>query len=134
MAVITIEQLDVFKRRWLPSDAVENGWDDVKITDEWTGTYVGTTRAYWYDRVQQTASYLDLNDSSGNLPITQIHNQAKAMLKYWDDYIAKYGYVEVPGFRNASVGKIKRRYPKRINNGIPLPNSGIGANSAYHQV
>jgi hypothetical protein len=134
MAVITTEQLTVFKSRWLPSDAVENGWDDAKITDEWTGTYVGTVRAYWYDRVQQTAAYLDLSDPSGNLPITQIHRQAVAMLKYWDDYIAKWGYAEAPGTNTVSFGKVKRRYPQRINNGVPLPSSGINSNSAYNQV
>lgn len=132
MATITSEELDIFKRRWLPSDAQDNGWDDTKITDEWAGSYVGTVRAYWYDRVQQTAAYLDLSDPSGNLPITQLHRQAKDMLAYWDAYIAKHGLNPPPLPNGVSFGKIKRRYAKP--DGYPAPLSGLDSNGPYGQV
>lgn len=109
---ITPVQLATLKARWLPADAVANGWDDAKITDEWTGMYVTTIRAYWYDRVQETAKYLDLTDQSGTLPITQIHRQAMEMLKYWDDFLLKFGTNPTPS-GSTTFGKIKRRYKRK---------------------
>jgi len=77
--IITSDQMaDV--QKWLPNDAADNGWDTATIMDRWTGGIVTTVRAYWYDRVQQTASWLDLSDPSGSLPITQIHRQAMEIL------------------------------------------------------
>jgi hypothetical protein len=109
---ITPVQLATLKARWLPADAADNGWNDLKIADEWTGNYVTTIRAYWYDRVQETAKYLDLTDASGTLPITQIHRQAMEMLQYWDAYLLKFGANPTPN-AGVSFGKIRRRYPKR---------------------
>jgi hypothetical protein len=115
-AAITPVQLATLKARWLPADSADNGWDDAKITDEWTGNYVTTIRAYWYDRVQETAKYLDLQDQSGTLPITQIHRQAKEMLDYWDAYLGKFGASPTPTV-STTFGKIKKRY--HVHGGRP---------------
>ena len=107
---ITDAQLATIKAQYLPDSAADEGWDDDKIASNWTGGIPGTLRAYWYDRVQQTAKYLDLSDPTGTLPITQIHRQAKEMLDYWDSWLSKYGDVlAIP--RRVSFGKIRRRYP-----------------------
>jgi len=58
------------------------GW-----TDEFIATLMDTNayspaqavRYFWYQRVQETAEYLDLSK-----PLTQIHRQAREMLDYWD--------------------------------------------------
>ena len=95
------------------SDADPEVWDAEKIAERWTGTVVGTIRAYWYQRVSDTAGYLDVPDPGGTLPITQIHRQAKEMLEYWDAFIEKYGKnadPNNPGARPGSTGRIKKRY------------------------
>lgn len=122
---ITVLELDTLKARYLPGDAEENGWDDAKIADEWTGAIPSTLRAYWYDRVQQTAGYLDIPDPGGSLPITQIHRQAKEMLDYWDAWLVKYGDVLVIP-RRVSFGKIKRRYKKGAAYPVPVTPSSFG--------
>ena len=123
MAALTPDLLDTIKANWLPSDAVDNGWDDDKITDNWSGSVVTLVRSYWYDRVQQTAGYLDVPDPGGALPITQIHRQAKEMLDYWDAWILKFGSNTLPA-RGVSFGKIRRRYKNNYPYPVPLaPNS-----------
>jgi hypothetical protein len=88
-------------------------WDAAKITERWVGSVVGTIRAYWYQKVSDTAGYLDVPDAGGTLPITQIHRQAKEMLEYWDNFIVKYGAHTDPsniGLNRGSTRRIKKRY------------------------
>lgn len=125
MSVMTDDDLATIKAQYLPDDAADNGWDDSKIAANWTGGIPGTVRAYWYDRVQQTAKYLDLSDPSGNLPITQIHRQAMEMLQYWDNWLLKNGDVlTIP--RRVSFGKIRKRYPKGAPYPVPVTPSSYG--------
>lgn len=105
---------------WLPSkDADPNVWGSDMIATRWTGGVAGTIRAYWFQKVSDTAGYMDIPDPGGTLPITQIYRQAREMLEYWDAFIAKWGANADPsvvfgansgGANQASVGKIKRRY------------------------
>lgn len=100
---------------WLPTpEADPEVWDATRIAARWTGGIAGTIRAYWYQRVSDTAGYLDVPDPGGTLPITQIHRQAKEMLEYWDSLILKWGTAFDPtnavGGNRGSVGRIKRRY------------------------
>jgi len=118
MVALTPELLDTIKANWLPGEAADNGWDDSKITDNWSGSVVTLVRSYWYDRVQQTAGYLDVPDPGGTLPVTQIHRQAKEMLDYWDAWIFKFGVNVMPS-RSVTFGKIRRRYQN--NNPYPVP-------------
>lgn len=127
--ILTPELLEVVKAQWLPDDAVDNGWDDAKITDEWSGSIPQLVRAYWYDRVQQTAGYLDIPDPGGTLPITQLHRQAMEMLQYWDNWILKYGNSLTAG-RATSFGQIKRRYSK--GNPFPVPISPLASGPYNH--
>ena len=128
---ITPDQLTTLQY-WLPNDAETYGWDATYISTRWTGGIVSTIRAYWYDRVQDTASYLDLSDPSGNLPITQIHRQAMEMLQYWDAYLLKYGDVTNPDLmgtgipRPTRIGKIARRYPVPTGYPVPLQPTSFG--------
>lgn len=107
---ITPDQL-ISVKQWLPADAAENGWDDDEITLRWTGGIASTVRAYWFQRVSDTAGYLDLPDPGGTLPITQIYRQAREMLDYWDNFLKVNGDVD-PNLvaRPTRIGKIKRRY------------------------
>lgn len=116
--VLTTDKLATIKAQYLPNDAATHGWDDVKITANWTGGIPGTVRAFWYDRVQQTAGYLDLPDPGGTLPITQLHRQAMEMLAYWDKWLLQYGDVLVIP-RRVSFGKIRRRYKNRNPMTVP---------------
>ena len=83
----TVEQLALVNR-YLPVEAklpeVEGGygWTDEYITEAMTSMSIGparTVRYFWYQRVQETAEYLDLSK-----PLSTIHQQARAMLDYWD--------------------------------------------------
>lgn len=99
---------------WLPSaEADPEVWDATKIAERWTGGIAGTIRAYWYQRVSDTAGYLDVPDPGGTLPITQIYRQAREMLEYWDNFIIKWGASADPGTvgsRPSTTGRIRRRY------------------------
>lgn len=113
MPALTPALLAEIKAHYLPDDAVTNGWTDEVIETRWTGGIPSTVRLYWLDRVTDTAGYLDIPDPGGTLPITQIHRQAKEMLAYWDEYLAKHGDIIVlTGARPTRVGKIKRRYER----------------------
>ena len=126
-----VAQLTRLKAQYLPTDAPANGWDDDKVLANWTGGIAGTIRAYWYDRVQQTAGYLDVPDPGGTLPITQLHSQAKAMLEYWDNWLLKYGDntssdgdLIGPMRGRISFGKVRRRYKNNAPWPVPLgPNT-----------
>ena len=83
----TVEQIALVNR-YLPSAAKEleasggYGWTDEfidSLMDEMAFSPAQTVRYFWYQRVQETAEYLDIGK-----PITQIHRQAKEMLTYWD--------------------------------------------------
>lgn len=74
--------------RYLPDaakDSVDNGgygWTEEVISNFLVALGLSpaqTVRFFWYQRVQETAEYLDLSK-----PLTQIHRQAKEMLDYWD--------------------------------------------------
>lgn len=83
----TVERVALVSR-YLPDAAklsVEDGgygWTEDMIADFLTALGLSpaqTVRFFWYQRVQETAEYLDLSK-----PLTQIHRQAKEMLDYWD--------------------------------------------------
>lgn len=116
--VLTPELLEIIKTQWLPDDAADNGWDDAKITSMWTGGIPTLVYRYWYDRVQQTAGYLDVPDPGGTLPITQIHRQAMEMLQYWGTWLKLYGNNTEP-IQATRFGKIRKRYDK--GNPFPIP-------------
>ncbi len=87
MTTPTLEQIALINR-FLPEAAklsVEEGgygWTDGFISNlVSTNAYspAQTVRYFWYQRVQETAEYLDLSK-----PLTQIHRQAREMLDYWD--------------------------------------------------
>jgi hypothetical protein len=84
---VTADQITLVNH-YLPTAAKEleanggYGW-----TDDYIETLMETmafspaqaVRYFWYQRVQETAEYLDVGK-----PLTQIHRQAKEMLDYWD--------------------------------------------------
>lgn len=87
MTAPTSETLSLVNR-YLPEAAkllVEDGgygWTDEFISNlmrENAFKPAQTVRYFWYQRVQETAEYLDLSK-----PLTQIHRQAREMLDYWD--------------------------------------------------
>lgn len=121
-------------KRWLPTDGspAENNWDDAGIAERWTGGIASTVRAYWFQRVSDTAGYLDLPDPGGTLPITQIYRQAREMLDYWDAFLKSNGDVDPSAIaRPTRVGSIKRRY--RNDNPYPVA-SFPPSNSPYNPV
>jgi len=130
---ITADQLSAVKE-WLPEDAADNGWDDAEITTRWTGFISTTVRTYWFMRVSNTASYLDLPDPNGTLTITQIYRQAREMLDWWMLMIKTYGATTDPSdyaAKGTRIGKIKNRYPRPHNNFLPV---GVDLRSPYDNV
>lgn len=87
----TPEQVALVNRN-LPSSAKQleadggYGWTDAFIinlmADEEFNTPAKAVRHFWYERTVETVEYLDMGK-----PLTQIHQQAKAMLEYWDQVI-----------------------------------------------
>lgn len=87
MPAPTSEQLALVNR-YLPEAASlpegDGGYDWTELfisnlMEENAYTPAQTVRYFWYQRVQETAEYLDLSK-----PLTQIHEQARKMLAYWD--------------------------------------------------
>ena len=83
----TVEQIALVNR-YLPEAAKLSvadggyGWGSTFVTAlmaENAYTPAQTVRYFWYQRVQETAEYLDMSK-----PLTQIHRQAREMLDYWD--------------------------------------------------
>ena len=133
-AVATPDNIALVKR-FLPTDGspAENGWDDAHIAEVWTGGVASTVRQYWFQRVTDTAGYIDLPDPSGTLAITQQYRQAREMLDYWDAFLDKHGDVDptMVGQRPTRVGRIRKRYVNRY----PYPVSAYpSANGPYNQV
>ena len=70
-----------------PTAEVDNGWSEVKIITVMTEHELGvaeTVRFYWLERVNETVEYMKIGDKE----LIQLHNNAKAMLAYWDAVIA----------------------------------------------
>jgi hypothetical protein len=134
---VVATQADIdYVKRLLPTDGspAENGWDDAHIALVWTGYVSTTVRAYWFQRVSDTAGYIDLPDPAGALTITQQYRQAREMLDYWDMMIEKWGAATDPanyGSRPTRVGKIKRRYENKYPYAVsPYPISNGPYNPA----
>jgi len=108
MAAPTPEQVAAVAK-WLGSNSK---WDDAAIIEHWTGGIASTLRAYWYNRVTETAGYIDL--SNDGLPASQIYQHAKEMLDYWDNFLAKYGDIDPGKIARVpiSFGKIRNRYAR----------------------
>lgn len=69
----------------IPPDALQHGWNTDVAAERWAGSVLRTVREYWVDRTNATAGYIDM--SSEGLPASQLHQQAKAMLEYWEKII-----------------------------------------------
>lgn len=90
--VATPEQVALVNKN-LPSAAkqpVETGgygWTDEFIVTLMSSPEFATparaVRHFWYERTVETVEYLDMGK-----PLTQIHQQAKAMLEYWDKVLS----------------------------------------------
>lgn len=82
-------------------------WNDTKIGTVLDGNQNGvfaTVWQFWLQRVGDLSALTDVSDAGAARPLSQTYQHATEMLKYWD---------AVAGFNATSVGKIKRRYPKR---------------------
>lgn len=108
MPLTTVERVALVSRYLpeaakLPEDDGGYGWTDETIAEFVTALGLSpaqTVRFFWYQRVQETAEYLDLSK-----PLTQIHRQAKEMLDYWD--------LVIQG--NMSSGDVDGMEPFNIN-------------------
>ena len=96
----------------LPTEAVSDyAWDDAKVIALLTDNNFSVAKAvrrFWLERVNESAEYLDINGK----PLTQIHAQAKDMLKYWDSIVAigDDALVPSPARKPISFGVIERSY------------------------
>lgn len=64
-----------------------------------------TIRQFWIQRVSETQPLTDVHDASVSRPLSQDHEHAVGMLKYWDG--------QCGANLTTHVGKIRRRYRKR---------------------
>jgi hypothetical protein len=100
----TIDQVKVYLPSWL--DELTN-WDDTKIgtvLDSNGNNIFGTVYTFWLQRVGDLSALTDVTDAGASRPLSQTYQHAQDMLRYWD---------AVAGQNATSVGKIRRRYPKR---------------------
>ena len=70
-----------------PTAATDNGWNEAKIINVMTDNDFGvaqTVRFYWLERVNETVEYINIGDKA----LLQLHQNARAMLTYWDAVIA----------------------------------------------
>lgn len=108
---VTAEQIALVIQL-IPSAAVA---DEVDGGYGWNETYIETlmdargftsteaVRFFWFQRVTETAEYLDIGK-----PLSQIHRQAREMLDYWDGILAKSTEALSPAARSPlSFGEIE---------------------------
>ena len=108
MSTVTPEQIALVKML-LPTAAVSDyEWTDEFIqslmeTREFSATQA--VRFFWLQRVNETSEYLDVNEK----PLTQIHEQARKMLAYWDEVLKGGPDAIEPNTRSPiSFGEIER--------------------------
>jgi hypothetical protein len=87
-----------YVRNNIPTKAADlYDWDDTKITDVLKDTLPSVAEAvrrFWLQRVNDTAEFVDVNESGSGRPLSQMHVQALEMLKYWDAMVNAEG-IEV---------------------------------------
>lgn len=119
--------VDLIKTEYLPSWREEiTDWDDAKIAamlDSHSGNATKVVRLFWLQRVSDTTALTDIADVGANRPLSQTYQHAQDMLRYWDKLAGE-------GSTATVIGKIKRRYPKRITPPYGLnPYGGVYARS-----
>jgi hypothetical protein len=111
----TQQQIDLVKMN-LPSWwSTLADWDDAKVIaviDAYNGNVNQSIRQFWYDRVAYTQPLVDSSESGGSAPLSQDHESAERMLKYWDQQIAQSS--------TSGTIKIKRRY-RRCRGNVIVP-------------
>jgi hypothetical protein len=88
-------------------------WTDDKIGTvlDGNGTNIfKTVWQFWLQRVGDLSALTDVVDAGSSRPLSQTYQHAQDMLQYWD---------KVAGQNATSVGKIRRRYPRRHGHGYP---------------
>ena len=105
---LTDDIVTMIAQAYLPAEAIDFGWDEAMIRTRWAGSIASTVRLYWLMRVNDTASYIDISEPGGSFQLTQQHQQAKAMLTYWDGLILV-EKEESRKFATASFGSIRSR-------------------------
>jgi hypothetical protein len=109
MTTVTVADVDAV-RVYLPAQADElYEWDEGKITAvlEVTNCSVPqTVRQFWLERVMNTAEYIDVNESGSSRTLSMVHQNAKAMLDYWDKRVEAEGLVTAR--RPITFGEIDR--------------------------
>lgn len=109
---VTPEQLAIVRLN-LPSTAgADYGWTDEYIQNLMETNSFSPSQAvrqFWFDRVNDTAEYMNINNKS----LIQIHENAVAMLKYWDGILAAGIEATAPNQRQPiSFGEIERPYAR----------------------
>lgn len=90
----------------IPSEALEEGWDDVKIGVllDSPMTTSRVIRHWWNYRASSTASFVNVSESGSSRSLSDIHRQALEMLKYWDARIAEEEAPEPPVQSDGRIG------------------------------
>lgn len=76
---------------YLPDGVAEVGWTDEKIgaVFDTFSSVSQTVRAYWIDRVNNSTEFADISESGSSRSLTQVHENYRRQVEYWDDIIAK---------------------------------------------
>lgn len=96
MITITDEQIEMVQLN-LPSVAGDSfGWTESKIKSTLlsnNGSLAQTVRRFWYERVMETFEFVDVSETGSSRSLSQIHQNAKFMLDYWDKKVESEGVV-----------------------------------------
>lgn len=110
--MVTVTNADVDAvRAYLPTNPEEYDWDDGKISDVLTVTNLSvpqTVRQFWLERVMNTAEFIDVNESGSSRTLSTVHQNARAMLEYWDKRVEAEGVITVR--RPITFGEIDRGF------------------------
>lgn len=87
MSLPSPEQIALVVSLLPPTAEEDDGWSQAKVVqvmDDNGYTVAQTVRFYWLERVNETVQYMTIGDKA----LIQLHQNAKAMLAYWDAVIA----------------------------------------------
>jgi hypothetical protein len=84
----TEQQVKLFK---INLGGVEGIWEDQQISDtiDATGSVSKATRAFWYEKVNESYRFMDVTESSSSRALSTIYRNAQEQLTRWDAIVAK---------------------------------------------
>jgi hypothetical protein len=98
----TDQEIALFK---INLGGVEGIWEEQQIskTIDATGSVSKATRAFWYEKVNESYRFMDVTESSSTRALSTIYRNAQEQLTRWDAIVAKEELVD----QRDTIGRVR---------------------------